>query len=173
MEEAPMNATAQTPPASSAQPLPRQEKEKLLQQMYSVPLWIELIRLFAYRTLAMEDARSAIKPLAEQFGKEPVAKASEILVEIFTQDQQAFARLKLHIRRMAFQILGPEPDATETPADTGATPPDPPAVPKKSKPAPKPKKAKRPPAATDSSHLDRLASPVTSIMDQYRAAKEK
>ena len=38
----------------------------------------------------------------------PVASACEVLIEIFTQDKDTFARLKPQIRRMAFQILGPE-----------------------------------------------------------------
>lgn len=90
-------------------PLTRQEKEKLLQQMYSLPHWIAIIRLFGYQAMQMDRARQEIKPIAEHYGKEPAATACEILVEISMQGKEAFARLKSHIRRMAFQILGPEP----------------------------------------------------------------
>lgn len=89
--------------------LTRPEKEKLLQQMYSLPHWIAIIRLFGYKTLNMDRARQEIKPIAEEYGKEPVANACEALVEIRVQDKEALAKLKPHIRRMAFQILGPEP----------------------------------------------------------------
>src|SRR5476649_2461215 len=71
----------------------------------------------------MGKALRAIKPRAEQYGKEPVASACEVLVEIFTQDKEAFARLKPHIRRMSFQILGPEPPpGTVTPTVACAAP---------------------------------------------------
>ena len=69
-----MNATATSASTPTAEiPLTRKEKEKLLQQMYFRQDWIELIRLFGYQTLPMEKARQAIKPLAEKFGKEPMA----------------------------------------------------------------------------------------------------
>src|SRR5713101_6257909 len=95
-------------------PLTRQEKEKLLQQMYSLPHWIAIIRLFGYQTMPMDQARQAIKPIAEEFGKKPVADACEVLVEISMKEKEAFARLKSHIRRMAFQILGPDSAAEAT-----------------------------------------------------------
>jgi hypothetical protein len=95
-----------TPPEVS---LTRAEKEKLLQQMYSLPHWIAIVRLFAYETLPMDQARKAIKPIAEEYGKDKVAQACETLVEI-VPEKEPFARLKTHIRRMAFQILGPPPE---------------------------------------------------------------
>ena len=80
--------------------------------MYGLPAWIAIIRLFGYRTLSMEDARAEIKPIAEEFGKEKAADACEALVEI-VPGKEPHARLKSHIRRMAFQILGPdEPTAS-------------------------------------------------------------
>ena len=105
---------------SPAEPaLSRRDKEQLLQKMYGLPHWIAIIRLFAYQTLTMEKARMAIKPIADEFGKEKTAEACEVLVEIVPGKDPA-ARLKSHIRRMAFQILGPEessaPARTETPA---------------------------------------------------------
>lgn len=106
--------------------LSRQEKEKLLQHMYSLPHWIAIIRLFGYKTLNMDRARQEIKPIAEEYGKEPVANACEALVEIRVQDKEAFAKLKPHIRRMAFQILGPEPTpGTGSPAPTDPERPNP------------------------------------------------
>ena len=103
-----------TPP-SQEPVLSRQEKERLLRKMYSLPHWIAVIRLFAYQTLTMEKARAEIKPIAEEFGKEKTADACEVLVEI-VPGKEPLARLKSHIRRMAFQILGPE-EAAGTVAD--------------------------------------------------------
>src|SRR5450432_1438251 len=123
-----MNTTATSEPTPVAEvPLTRAAKEELLRQMYSRAHWIELIRLIGYQAVPMDKARQAIKPLAEQYGKEPMASACEVMVEIFTQDKEAFARLKPHIRRMAFQILGPEPvPGAVTPTVTSvAPPPDP------------------------------------------------
>src|SRR6266542_1481191 len=87
--------------------LTRVEKEKLLQKMYTLPHWIAIIRLFGYQTLTMDKAREQIKPIADEFGKEPAADACEVLVEIMP-GKEPVARLKSHIKRMAFQILGPE-----------------------------------------------------------------
>lgn len=166
-----------SPPLPSvAVPLSRQEKEKLLQQMYRVPLWIELIRLFRYQELPMDEARKAIEPLARKHGKEPTAAACEVLIEISKQGPDAFARLKPHIRRMAFQILGPEPTSVPEP-DPLPTPPvrsvpepqvPPPATQKKTK---KPAKALSPQHnATPERRRD--VDGQTSVMEQYRAAKE-
>src|SRR5437879_3259412 len=95
-----------TPP-SPEPTFSRQEKERLLQKLYTLPHWIAVIRLFGYRTLSMDTAREQIKPVAKEFGKEPVADACEVLVEIVA-GKEPVARLKSHIKRMAFQILGPE-----------------------------------------------------------------
>src|SRR6266436_8945951 len=123
-----MNTAPTSEPARGAEvPLTRAAKVKLLGKMYTLKHWIELIRLIGYQSVPMDKARQAIAPLAGQYGKEPVASACEVLVEIFTQDKDAFARLKPHVRRMAFQMLGPEPPpGTVTPTVTSAAPtPDP------------------------------------------------
>src|SRR5476649_2229487 len=94
-------------PSSPEPALSRREKEQLLQKMYGLPHWIAIIRLFGYQTLTLDKARAEIKPIAEMFGKEKAAEACEVLVEIVA-GKEPLARLKAHIRRMAFQILGPE-----------------------------------------------------------------
>lgn len=168
-----MNAPVSPSTAAPAVTLSRQEKEKLLREMYSKPLWIELVRVFGYRTLPMEEAREAIRPLATKHGKEPAAAACETLVEIFTQDQQPFARLKAHVRRMAFQILGPEPAPNaQLPIEA------PPAQPEKATEGklrpPVASRRKKPASRTVKKET---ASPAkvsgSSLMEQYRAAKEK
>src|SRR5712692_1800125 len=105
--------------------LTRPEKEKLLQQMYSLTHWIAIIRLFGYQAMPMDKARQEIKPIAEEFGKERVANACEALVEISVQGKDSVARLKSHIRLMAFQILGPEQpaEANDSPATSAPSPP--------------------------------------------------
>lgn len=164
--------------SATAVPLSRADKEKLLKQMYTLAHWIELIRLFGYQTLPMAQAREAIKPLAEKYGKEPVASACETMVEISTQGQEAFARLKPHVRRMAFQILGPEPTPNGT-VDTVPSAPtapipraeaEPPRQTKKRKPkAPDPPPAPSTPAAAKPSSSEGRGA----IMEQYHAAKER
>src|ERR1700692_2039424 len=86
LEDSHMNAT-QTSTAPEVQ-LTRAAKEDLLRKMYSLTHWIELVRLIGYQAIPMEKARLAIGPLAEQFGKEPMAQACEVLVEIFTPDKE-------------------------------------------------------------------------------------
>jgi hypothetical protein len=146
--------------------------------MYSLPHWIAIIRLFGYAALPMDQARQAIKPTAEEFGKEPVASACEALVEISTKGKTTFARLKAHVRRMAFQILGPEPSpgahkpsVTSAPAapsrDTEPASPPPP----ERKTRKKPVKPSAPPPPTTTN--PQVADGQPAIMQQYRAAKEK
>ncbi len=119
-----------------------------------------------------------IKPLADKFGKEPIAAACETLVEISTPDKEPVARLKPHIRRMAFQLLGPEPaadaarscDAVSTPApkEPEEKTPQPSETKKARKQAKQPVKPPPRPDAT--------VTPVPgrdAIMEQYRIAKEK
>src|SRR5437764_15461864 len=108
--------------------------------MYARPHWIALIRLFGYQAMQMDRAREQIKPIAEEYGKEPVANACEVLVEIFTEGKEPFARLKSHIRRMAFQILGPEPALAPS---TVAPAPEPPTETEPSRPPEKKKRRTR------------------------------
>src|SRR5262245_58865408 len=100
-------------------PLSRAATRKLLQQMYSLQHWIDVIRLFRHQTLKVEAVRKDIDALVEKYGKEPVATACETLVDVSVQDTVATARLKPHIRHLAFQMIGPEPPPA---------PPGPPAI---------------------------------------------
>ncbi len=122
----------------------------------------------------MDRAREQIRPIAEEFGKEKTADACEVLVEI-VPGKEPVARLKSHIRRMAFQILGPEP------ATTGPVPVDPapatPGVAANDSPPAKPpcrrefKKPTDPKPKVDVSGSRQGSD--TPLMEQYRAAKEK
>ncbi len=113
---------SESPPSTDV-PLTRKEKE-LLQKMYSLPHWIAVVRLLGHKAMHMNEAREKIKPIAEEYGKEPVANACEVLVEIFTEGKEPVARLKSHIRRMAFQILGPEPTLVRSTVTPAPEPPD-------------------------------------------------
>lgn len=170
-----MNNSASEGTTSTAMPLSKAEKVKLLQQMYSRTHWIELIRLFGYQTLPMVDARQAIEPLAEKYGKEPVANACEALVDISVKDQVAFARLKPHVRRLAFQILGPEPTSNPlTEAIVGSVPePNPQS---EDTPPSKPVKKRKPKkdAASETTSADQHAPKGSgTVLEQYRSAKER
>lgn len=124
----------------------------------------------------MENARQEIKPIAEEFGKERVASACEALVEISVQGKDSVARLKPHIRRMAFQILGAETTAdasTSTVASDASTPTRKPEAPP---PQQREKKTRKKPAAPSAPSVPTRTSDTSSdspIMQQYRAAKEK
>ena len=111
----------------------------------------------------MDAAREHIKPIAEEFGKKPVADACELLVEI-VPGKEPVARLKSHIKGIAFQILGPEVSLASSEPES------------KSRSAParkkKQKRAEAPdlPLAHDNTATPQPHSP---IMEQYREAKEK
>jgi hypothetical protein len=168
------------PESSPAAPiaLTRPEKEKLLQQMYSRAHWIAIIRLFGYQAMPMDKARQEIKPLAEEFGKEPVANACEALVEISVQGKDSVARLKPHIRLMAFQILGPEQPAETNDSTATTAPSTPNPNPKTASPQPPEKKKRKKPAGHSAPSAATMTSGAptgsqSAIMQQYRAAKEK
>ena len=146
----------ETSPSTQAL-LSRTEKERLLQKMYSLPHWIAVIRLFGYQTLTMDYARAEIKPIAEEFGKENTAEACEILVEI-VPGKEPLARLKSHIRRMAFQILGPEEPTG--PTATVVSAPDPKPEPSKKRAA----KREAPPNADSS-----VKQPRHLVLSRYQA----
>jgi hypothetical protein len=164
-----MNTTDAAASPAQQPALSRREKEKLLQKMYFSPHWTAIIQLFGYRTLPMDEARQSIASIADKFGKEPVANACEALVVISADAQQTSARLKPHVRRMAFQILGPDPtgDAPTLPIAAPA--------PTESEAVAKPqqlsesKKAKEPRKTTKAVSPDRCLG----ILPQYRAAKER
>src|ERR1019366_3727532 len=167
----PVRENEQTPAANV--PLTRKDKEKLLQQMYTLPHWIAVVRLFGHKAMHMDEPRKNIKPLADEYGKEPMANACEVLVEIFTEGKESFARLKSHIRRMAFQILGPEPTLA-APAFTPAPEPQ-----SETEPSRRSQKRKHQRASPVSApppvvvKTDLAANGRSAIMQQYQAAKEK
>src|SRR5713101_626403 len=153
--------------------LTRVEKEKLLQKMYTQPHWIALVRLFGYQTLTMDTAREQIKPIAEEFGKEPVADACEVLVEIMP-GKEPVARLKSHIKRMAFQILGPEsPSAAIAPRTAAAEEPKSESEPQRRLAAKKTRKPAKVPASRPAKAKNERPQTHSPIMQQYREAKEK
>jgi hypothetical protein len=119
--------------------------------------------MFGYQILTMESARNALKPIAEEFGKEPVAQACEALVQI-EPGKEPVARLKSHIKRMAFQILGPEPSPDLSESQSKSPPP-----PAKSKSRP-PAEAPPSPPAEEKTPPPKSLSP---IMEQYREAKTR
>jgi hypothetical protein len=166
----PVPESGRTPAAEIA--LTRKEKEEVLRQMYSLPHWIAVVRLFAHKAMHMDEARKHIKPLADEFGKEPMANACEILVEIFTEGKEPFARLKSHIRRMAHQIIGPAPTLA-APAITPA--PDAEAEPEPPRPSEKKRRTRTAASAPSPAAVktDPAPSGRSTIMEQYQAAKEK
>lgn len=141
--------------------------------MYSLPHWIAVVRLLGHKAMHMNEAREKIKPIAEEYGKEPVANACEVLVEIFNEGKEPFARLKSHVRRMAFQILGPEPTLAPSTVTHAPKPPT------ETEPSPPPEKKKRrtrtvsAPAPAAAVKSDQAPSGQSAIMEQYLAAKEK
>jgi len=176
-----MNSTTTSAPTPAAEvPLSRAAKQKLILQMYTRKDWIELIRLFRYQTLPMEQARTAIEPLAKQFGKESMAAACEVLIEISTPGKETVARLKPHVRRMAYQMLGPEPAADAVPEAVVLPPVDSQQVAttpqsqesRKARKRATPKVASTAAASPSPTSRDGYGTHGT-IMEQYRAAKEK
>ncbi len=143
----------------------------MLQKMYTVPHWIAVIRMFGYQAIQMEEARAKIKPVADEFGKEPVAQACETLVEIFNEGKEPHARLKAHIRRMAFQILGPESPVDPTITPEGVSKSE--SSSRRHRAERKPRKSGQESAPQPAEKQNARPQTDSPIMQQYREAKEK
>ncbi len=142
-------------------------KEKpLWEKMYFQETYTELTRAIGYQEIPVEEVWTRINQLSERFGKEAVVAASGELVEVVEQGKSTIVRLRPHVRRLAWQLLGFPPEYK---------PPEPPIV---SAPKEKAKPTRKKPERTKKDRglppFKKIAAkPQKSPMEQYRDAKER
>ena len=73
----------------------------------------EVVQLFGYESIPVEEARERLKPLVEKYGKETIADATAELVQI-ESCQTPVARLTDEVRLLARQMIGRPPPATSS-----------------------------------------------------------
>lgn len=118
--------TTDLPPGAPLEQTPKRPQEPLVMRMYYKQHLVDLVRLFGYSEMPMDEAREKLKPLVEKYGQTIMADAAEEIIFIDNAKMPAVARLTDHARKLAVGILGsprkttpvptpPEPRVTETP----------------------------------------------------------
>ncbi len=143
-------------------------KEKpLWEKMYFQEAYTEMTRAIGYGEVSAEQASERVRKLVERFGKEIMKAASVELVDIVEQrGTSPIVRLKPHVRKLAWQLLGFPPEHK---------PPVPPVL-AASKEEAKPSRKK-----PERTKKDRgfppfkkfVPKPRGTPMEQYRDAKER
>src|SRR5437868_3928450 len=87
--------------------------------MYFQQHLTELVRLFGYRNVPLDEAREMLKPLNETYGLDTMKAAVEEIIYIDDGSDRPVARLADHARKLAIGILGSPRKASAT-ADTAA-----------------------------------------------------
>lgn len=98
---------------------PKRSREPLHLRMYFQQHLTELVRLFGYHDVPLDEAREALKPLNETYGLDAMKAAVEEIIHIDGASDPPVARLTDHARKLAVGILGsrksPETADTSTP----------------------------------------------------------
>ena len=72
----------------------------------------DIVRAVGYDVLSEDEIRARLQPIIDQQGKEAVEAAIEELLDI-TTGSEGTVQLKLHVRKIARQLLGPPPDSRQ------------------------------------------------------------
>lgn len=92
------------------------KKERpLYLRLYTEPHLIALVRLIGYDGKPVAEVKKQMRLLVEQHGKERMRRAAGQLVRIDAAGDPPFARLTEPVRRLAWQLLGPPPEAGAVP----------------------------------------------------------
>jgi hypothetical protein len=160
------------PHADSSLERPRKcPQEPLVIRMYFKQHLIDLVRLFGYSEIPLDEAREKLKPLVDKYGKELMATAAEEIVFIDNSRSPAIARLTDHARKLAVGILG---SPLKRQADPTSPPPEAPGLPPPSADAPVSSAIVTPtPADSETSETRSDQAPTSSPAKSRRARKRK
>lgn len=92
----------ETEPAQS----PSRSRDPLYLRLYFQQHLTELVRLFGYRDVPLDEARELLKPLNETYGLDTMKIAAEEIIFIDGSSDRPIARLADHVRKLAVGILG-------------------------------------------------------------------
>lgn len=93
-----------------AQPPQKRPREPLYLRMYFQSHLTDLVRLFGYREISLDQARKELTPLIEKYGKQVMVDAAEEIVFIDNSKTPEVARLSDQARKLARQLLGRPPE---------------------------------------------------------------
>lgn len=145
--------------------------------MYFQPHMVDLVRTVGYEGKTTDEVRERMKELTKTHDKEKLVAGCEELFDIDAKE----VKLKAHVRKLAWQLLGfpPEYKETSTTEMVGIKPKEEAKPVRTEKPQPKAKKTAQKPKKQESapvkpkSRQPEANAPCAPIMQQYRAAKEK
>ena len=87
------------------------KRHPLCVRLYFEPHLGEVVRAIGYQALPVPEARQRLAPLVAKYGKDKVNAAIKEVLEIDGTRQPPLARLAPAVRRGAWQLLGPPPEA--------------------------------------------------------------
>ena len=91
-------------------------------RLYACPHLVEFVRLFGYAELPSDDAKRAMQPLVERFGRERMQAAADEVLDSRTSGNTTLFRLNDDVRRLAIQILGPATAEASRSSPSSTTP---------------------------------------------------
>lgn len=99
---------------SNVKPEVRQPRKgkPLVERIYFQKHLTDIVRAVGYDVLSEDEIRARLQPIIDQQGKEAVEAAIEELLDI-TTGSEGTVQLKLHVRKIARQLLGPPPDSRQ------------------------------------------------------------
>lgn len=107
-----------TPVVGDQTPVRKQPRAPLVLRMYAQRHMVDVVRLFGYAEIPVDEARRRIRELVEKYGRAAVEAATDEIVFVDDSKQPAVARLSDEARRLVIQILGrPTAAGSDTPAE--------------------------------------------------------
>jgi hypothetical protein len=91
----------------------KRKRNKLSDRLFNEPHYRALAKAVGYAELSMDQAREKVAPLCGQFCAEELRAAEEELFDRNTEGEQVKIRLKPHVRKLCFALLGPAPEQAD------------------------------------------------------------
>jgi hypothetical protein len=85
---------------------PNRSRDPLYLRLYFQQHLTDLVRLFGYREVPLDEARESLKPLNERYGLDTMKTAVEEIIFVDGSSDPPIARLTDHARKLAVGILG-------------------------------------------------------------------
>jgi hypothetical protein len=109
----PMPRSVESTDIASVNP-PPSKPQPLYLRMYFRPHLVEVVRMVGYEGVPLAEAQKKTKEFREKYGEK--MKEAEELVTIDASKEPHWVRLTDEVRKFAYQLLGPPPEAKPQPA---------------------------------------------------------
>lgn len=84
-------------------------REPLYLRLYFKPHLTDMARVFRYDSVPIDEAREKLKVLSDKYGQPVIGEAADELLLVEYREGEQTARLKDHVRKIAFGLLGSPP----------------------------------------------------------------